>query len=89
MINTTSLNKKESLVIVTENVHGERYVILSDSVKEVLDDWQGECEFVPGNDAKVYFAMVGDMVVPESASTFERAMGYITSWPSWKRFGMI
>ena len=43
-------------VIVTENIDGEMYIIQSKYIQDILDDWKGNCEFVPANDARVFFA---------------------------------
>ena len=51
---TRFFNKK--LNILTHNVDGEIYMIEADSIKELFDDWNGECITVPENDATVYFA---------------------------------
>jgi len=44
------------LIIVTENASNEIYIIRSKYIQDLLDDWQGECRFVPENDARVFFA---------------------------------
>lgn len=44
------------LIIVTETVNNEIYVIRSKYIQDLLDDWNGECNFVPENDARVFFA---------------------------------
>lgn len=44
------------LIIVTENASNEIYIIRSKYIQDLLDDWQGECKFVPENDARVFFA---------------------------------
>ena len=43
-------------VIVTENADGEIYMITAKYIQDVLDDWNGDCNFVPANDARVFFA---------------------------------
>lgn len=43
-------------VIVTENADGQIYMINTEYIQDVLDDWNGECNFVPANDARVFFA---------------------------------
>jgi hypothetical protein len=68
---------KKSIIIVTENIDGKIYTITADSINEVLDDWLGECECVPENDAKIYFAMVcGRMINIEEINTFEKLMDF-------------
>ena len=44
-------------VVVTENADGDPYLIQAKYLQGVVDDWNGECNFVPANDAKVLFAM--------------------------------
>ena len=43
-------------VIVTENTDGEIYMITAEYIQDILDDWNGDCDFVPTNDARVFFA---------------------------------
>lgn len=43
-------------VIVTENSDGEIYMITAEYIQDILDDWNGDCNFVPANDARVFFA---------------------------------
>ena len=43
-------------VIVTENADGELYTITAEYFRDILDDWNGDCNFVPANDARVFFA---------------------------------
>lgn len=44
------------IVIITENADGEIYVLTSKYIQDILDDWNGDCNTVPANDAPVYFA---------------------------------
>ena len=53
-MNCNFLNSK--INILTENVDGELYVLEADNVKELLEDWHNECDYVPSNDTKMYFA---------------------------------
>lgn len=43
-------------VIVTENTDGELYAITARYIQDILDDWNNNCNFVPANDARVFFA---------------------------------
>ena len=62
----------DNLMIVTENIDGEKYAIFSDRITALLEDWNDECEFVPDNDAKVYFASYNEKIInPYSYSDFE------------------
>ncbi len=66
------------VVIVTENADGEIYVIKTDDVSALVKDWLGNCEFVPANDAKVYFAAVdGEAMNPNEYTDFESALHHI------------
>lgn len=59
-------------VIVTENTDGEIYVITAKYIQDILDDWNGECDFVPANDARVFFAAWnGRPLNPYDYSDFE------------------
>lgn len=40
----------------TENVNGDLYSIETDEYNDIVNDYYGECKFIPANDAKVYFA---------------------------------
>ena len=42
--------------IVTENADGRIYSIYAEKLQDILDDWNGNCNFVPANDARVFFA---------------------------------
>ena len=58
--------------IVTENVDGEIYMITAKYIQDILDDWNGDCNFVPANDARVFFAAWnGRPVNPHCYSDFE------------------
>ena len=46
----------DDLFIVTENETGELYVIRFKYVQDLIDDWNGVCNFCPSNDARVFFA---------------------------------
>lgn len=52
-----------NICIVTENVEGHVYVLEADNIKELLDDWNNSCKYVPANDAKVYFATCNGKVL--------------------------
>ena len=68
----------EHTVIVTENVNGEMYLIKAMNFHDILDDWEGECEFVPANDARVFFASCnGRPVDPYSYTDFESLLIYL------------
>lgn len=65
-------------VIVTENAGGEMYVINAQYFNDILDDWNGACDFVPANDAKVYFAAWnGKPISPYQYCDFESLLMYL------------
>ena len=47
-------------IIVTENADGRMYILRAKYIQDILDDWNGDCEFVPSNDARVFFAAYTD-----------------------------
>jgi hypothetical protein len=63
-MNCNFLNSK--INILTETADGELYVLEADSAKELLEDWNNECDYVPGNDAKIYFASYNGNVMNHS-----------------------
>lgn len=66
------------LLILTENVDGKMYWVSSDSLQDLLDDWRNDCNVVPSNDAKVFFAAYGDTLVSEDKYTdFESLIRYL------------
>lgn len=72
---TTFVNSE--IHIVTHNVDGEIYTIEC-SAKELLNDYYGDCNVVPENDAPVYFfAYEGEAVCPYDYTNFESVVRYI------------
>ena len=66
-------------VIVTENIDGEMYIIQSKYIQDILDDWKGNCKFVPANDARVFFASWnGQPISPYEYKDFESLIQYLT-----------
>ena len=69
---------KGETVIVTENAEGEMYLIHSKHIQDILDDWEGDCQFVPENDARVYFASWnGKPISPFEYTDFESLVWYL------------
>ncbi len=67
-----------NISILTENTDGNIYLIEVDTLNELLDDWNGECNTVPANDAKVYFASVNGIPVnPYNYNDFETLLNYL------------
>lgn len=66
------------LLILTENVRGEMYWLSSENLQSLIDDWKGNCDFVPSNDAKVFFAAYRNMPVRKDKCTdFESLIRYL------------
>lgn len=66
-------------VIVTENTDGEMYIIQSKYIQDILDDWNGNCDFVPANDARVFFvSWNGEPISPYKYTNFESLMNYLS-----------
>ena len=75
-INTFMLNNET--VIVTENADGNMYLIHSKYIQDILDDWTGDCNFVPANDARVYFAGVNGVAInPYEYQDFESLLQFL------------
>lgn len=63
---------ENGVTIVTESTDGEIYMITSEYIQDILDDWNGDCNFVPSNDARVFFASWnGSPLNPYDYSDFE------------------
>lgn len=59
-------------VIVTENADNELYAITAEYIQDLLSDWEGDCRFVPANDARVFFAAWnGKPISPYEYQDFE------------------
>ena len=86
-MNCNFLNGK-LINILTENASGEMYMLEADSLEELLDDWNGECAYVPSNDEAVYFAVYdGEPINPDMYTNFESLLnvlqtlyGHVKSW---------
>lgn len=69
---------KSGIYVVTENADGVLYTIETDVFNEIVNDWNGNCECVPANDAKVYFASYnGTPINPYLYNDFITCMQYI------------
>ena len=59
-------------IIVPENADGRMYILRAKYIQDILDDWNGDCEFVPSNDARVFFAAWnGKPINPYAYTDFE------------------
>ena len=47
---------EKKIHVLTENVDGNLYMLKADDYNELVNDWMGDCNCVPANDAKVFFA---------------------------------
>ena len=69
---------KSRIFILTENAEGELYSIETDEYNNIVNDWYGDCKFIPANDAKVYFASyAGVPVNPYMYSDFMSLVTYL------------
>ena len=65
-------NINDGIFIITTNVDDNLYTIHCPKLKDLLDDWNGDCNMVPANDAVVFFAAVdGVPVNPYLYTDFE------------------
>lgn len=68
----------DDTVIITENADGEMYMIKSKYIQDILNDWRGDCNFVPSNDARVFFASWnGKPISPYEYTDFESLIQYL------------
>ena len=68
----------DDLIILTENANGELYLIKSKYIKDVIDDWNGGCDYVPANDARVFFAAWnGEPISPYEHPDFWTLIEYL------------
>ena len=64
--------------ILTENADGNLYLLEAKDYRDIVKDWKGACDFVPSNDAKVYFASCdGKPLSSHSYTNFESLINYI------------
>ena len=80
MRDTSILFLGHNLVIITENADGEMYVIKAKYIQDVIDDWNGDCHYIPANDAKVFFASWnGKPINPYDYTDFESLIRYLSN----------
>ena len=69
---------EKKIHILTENVDGELYMLEADDINEIVNDWMGDCNHVPANDAKVFFASYcGEPINPYLYTDFLSLAQYI------------
>ena len=74
----TERENDNDTIIVTENTDGEVYLIRARYIQDVIDDWEVECNFVPANDAKVFFASWNNQPInPHLYTDFESLLKYL------------
>lgn len=70
-------SRNDHVILVTENADCRLYTI-DCTWRELMEDWHGDCDMVPANDAEVFFAAVNDGVIhTQRRMTFESALGVI------------
>ena len=80
-IKTDFINNGTGFIAIVENVDGEKYLLSANSLNEIIDDWRGNCEFVPENGSKVYFAMLdGKIISTYEITNFESLVGYLMGY---------
>ena len=63
------------------------YLIHSKYIQDILDDWTGDCNFVPANDARVFFASWdGKPISPYEYTDFESLAWYASGILSGMRY---
>ena len=70
----TSLSSEKRIVILTENVDGERYLLAADSADALMDEWNGDCDGLPENDAPVHQLWVSSEELKCSGQSFEKVL---------------
>lgn len=65
-------NINEGIYFITETADGYLSNVHVDTVAELLDDWNGDCDLCPANDAQIFFAAIdGQPVNPYQYTDFE------------------
>ena len=71
----------EDLIIVTEDAYGNPYLIQSKYIIDVLDDWNGDGNMVPNNDARVFLAIHNRKPInPHLYTNFGSLMEYLRTY---------
>ena len=77
-MDNTTMFFNDDTIIITENADGEMYMIKSKYIQDILNDWRGDCNFVPSNDARVFFASWnGKPISPYKYTDFESLIQYL------------
>ena len=76
MLECNFLDKR--ICIVTKNADGNLYVLKADDYNELINDWYGERNYVPSNDAPVYFTCLdGKPISPFNYFDFKSLLKYV------------
>ena len=69
----------EHFNIINSYIMGMVSVADINRFQDILDDWKGNCKFVPANDARVFFASWnGQPISPYEYKDFESLIQYLT-----------
>lgn len=69
---------KKKIHILTENADGALYVLEADTFDEINNDWMQDCNYVPSNEARVFFASYnGEPVSPYLYTDFQSLLRYL------------
>ena len=69
---------EKKICILTENVDGSLYMLEADDCNELVNDWSGDCNYVPANDATVFFASYnGKPINPYAYTDFVSLVRYM------------
>lgn len=70
----TFLSNGNSIVMLTENTAGEQYLLAASSVEALMDEWNGDCDGLPENDAPVHRLLVSGEEREISGQAFEEVL---------------
>lgn len=71
---------KKEIPIVTEDADGCVYTIIAKHIQDLLNDWNGTCDFVPSNDAPVHYAVYkGEIIKLPQDCDFETMMSMLAA----------
>ena len=70
----TFFSNDNSIVMLTENAAGEQYLLAAGSAKALMDEWNGDCDGLPENDAPVHRLWVSGEEQEISGQAFEEVL---------------
>ena len=62
------------IVLLTQNTAEKQYLLAADSADALVDEWNGDCEGLPENDAPVYQVWVDGEPLTISEESFESVL---------------